>query len=127
MALTVDSTTSRPEGHTLPLVTDAPDLGIILQELEQVLAHVTALLERLSAAEVLPPVPAVTLPHPQRLTLLEREVLARVAVGQRNREIAADLHLSPGTVKQYLSSIFARLGARNRADAVRIGRAYHLI
>ncbi|MCZ4492316.1 MAG: hypothetical protein QOH30_3900 [Baekduia sp.] len=54
----------------------------------------------------------------QRLTVREREVLERVAVGLTNAEIAADLSLSPNTVKEHASSMFRKLGARNRADAV---------
>jgi DNA-binding NarL/FixJ family response regulator len=54
----------------------------------------------------------------QRLTVREREVLERVAAGLTNAEIAADLKLSPNTVKEHASSMFRKLGARNRADAV---------
>jgi DNA-binding NarL/FixJ family response regulator len=54
----------------------------------------------------------------QRLTVREREVLERVAVGLTNAEIAADLSLSPNTFKEHASSMFRKLGARNRADAV---------
>jgi two-component system response regulator DesR len=54
----------------------------------------------------------------QRLTVREREVLERVAAGLTNAEIAADLSLSPNTVKEHASSMFRKLGARNRADAV---------
>jgi DNA-binding NarL/FixJ family response regulator len=49
----------------------------------------------------------------------EREVLELVAAGQTNREVAAALHLSPHTVKDLVSSVYRKLGAKNRADAVR--------
>ncbi|MHB8531870.1 MAG: response regulator transcription factor [Solirubrobacteraceae bacterium] len=49
----------------------------------------------------------------------EREVLELVAAGETNREIAAALHLSPHTVKDLTSSVYRKLGAKNRADAVR--------
>jgi two-component system response regulator DesR len=54
----------------------------------------------------------------QRLTGREREVLELVAAGLTNAEIAAELQLSPNTVKEHASTMFRKLGARNRADAV---------
>jgi two-component system response regulator DesR len=50
----------------------------------------------------------------------EAEVLRRFADGAGPAEIAADLHLSYGTVRNYLASAVTKLGARNRVDAVRI-------
>lgn len=53
----------------------------------------------------------------------EHDVLARIATGETNREIAAALLLSPHTVKQHASAAFRKLQARNRTDAVqRAGR-----
>jgi DNA-binding NarL/FixJ family response regulator len=57
-------------------------------------------------------------PSAQLLTMREREVLELVAAGLTNAEIAAELELSPNTVKEHASSMFRKLGARNRADAV---------
>jgi DNA-binding NarL/FixJ family response regulator len=57
-------------------------------------------------------------PAHQRLTGRELEVLQLVAAGLTNAEIAAELRLSPNTVKEHASSMFRKLGARNRADAV---------
>lgn len=50
----------------------------------------------------------------------EAEVLRRFAAGAGPAEVAADLHLSYGTVRNYLASAVTKLGARNRVDAVRI-------
>jgi len=61
------------------------------------------------------------------LTLRELSVLAYVARGDTVVEIAAGLHLSEGTVRNYLSSVVAKLGARNRIDALRIARDSHWI
>jgi DNA-binding NarL/FixJ family response regulator len=49
----------------------------------------------------------------------EREVLGLMASGATNREIAARLYLSPHTVKEHTSSLYRKLGVRNRAEAVR--------
>jgi DNA-binding NarL/FixJ family response regulator len=55
------------------------------------------------------------------LTLREREVLAFLAEGRTNREIAGALSVSVATVKSHLVHIYDKLGAANRNDA--IGRA----
>ena len=49
----------------------------------------------------------------------EREVLTLMAAGSTNREIAAQLHLSPHTVKEHTSALYRKLDVRNRAEAVR--------
>ena len=49
----------------------------------------------------------------------ERDVLALIAGGSTNREIAEDLYLSPHTVKEHTSALYRKLQARNRAEAVR--------
>jgi DNA-binding NarL/FixJ family response regulator len=48
----------------------------------------------------------------------EREVLALIASGATNREIAEQLYLSPHTVKEHTSSLYRKLNVRNRAEAV---------
>ncbi|MFI7550900.1 response regulator [Micromonospora sediminimaris] len=54
------------------------------------------------------------------LTAREAEILTRHAAGASAAEIATDLHLSRGTVRNYLASAVTKLGARNRVDAARI-------
>jgi len=49
----------------------------------------------------------------------EREVLELIADGATNPEIAERLFLSPHTVKDYTSSLYRKLGVRNRAEAAR--------
>jgi two-component system response regulator DesR len=53
------------------------------------------------------------------LTERERDVLELIAAGSTNREIAEKLYLSPYTVKEHTSALYRKLGARNRAGAVR--------
>ncbi|GHB46958.1 DNA-binding response regulator [Streptomyces cirratus] len=56
------------------------------------------------------------------LTDREREVLREAEFGATNAELAARLHLSQGTVRNYLSMAIQKLAARNRAEAVRVAR-----
>ncbi|MET8155384.1 response regulator transcription factor [Sphaerisporangium sp. NPDC005289] len=50
----------------------------------------------------------------------ELQVLRMAAKGAEAPEIAAGLHLSAGTVRNYLTTIVMKLNARNRVDAIRI-------
>lgn len=52
----------------------------------------------------------------------ERQILQRAGDGRSSAEIAAELRLSEGTVRNYLSGAIAKLGAANRTDAARIAR-----
>jgi DNA-binding NarL/FixJ family response regulator len=52
------------------------------------------------------------------LTDRERSVFAELAAGRSNREIAAELHLSEGTVKVHVGRILAKLDLRDRVQAV---------
>jgi two-component system, NarL family, response regulator DesR len=56
------------------------------------------------------------------LTERERQILQRAGDGRSSTEIAGELHLSEGTVRNYLSEAIAKLGASNRVDAARIAR-----
>jgi two-component system response regulator DesR len=55
---------------------------------------------------------------PAGLSPREREVLELIATGATNGEIAAQLFLSPHTVKEHTSALYRKLGVRNRAEAV---------
>jgi two-component system, NarL family, response regulator DesR len=57
------------------------------------------------------------------LTERERQILWRAGEGKSSGEIAGELHLSEGTVRNYLSEAINKLGATNRIDAARMARA----
>jgi DNA-binding NarL/FixJ family response regulator len=65
-----------------------------------------------------PPRPAGEGP---RLTPREREVLALLARGLGNKQIAWELSVSEHTVKYHVSSLYAKLGAGSRTEALRLG------
>jgi two-component system response regulator DesR len=53
----------------------------------------------------------------------QRQILQHAGEGRSTAEIATELHLSEGTVRNYLSEAIAKLGAVNRIDAARIARS----
>lgn len=59
---------------------------------------------------------------PDPLTDRERQVLRLAGEGMSNAAIAAELHLSEGTVRNYLSEAIGKLGAQNRTEAARLAR-----
>jgi DNA-binding NarL/FixJ family response regulator len=50
-------------------------------------------------------------------TRRELNIVAQMVDGRSNREIAAELQISPETVKTYVARVMRKLGASNRADA----------
>jgi ATP/maltotriose-dependent transcriptional regulator MalT len=61
------------------------------------------------------------------ITRRELEILALVAEGLSNREIAAKLFVSENTVKTHCSRAFDKLGAKRRTQAVQLGKEFGLI
>lgn len=83
------------------------------------------LLTRLIGTFVRAPRPARTAPPARAgldgldgLTEREREILVLIARGRSNTEIADELGVSPSTVKNHVTSLFAKIGVRDRAQAV---------
>ena len=63
----------------------------------------------------------------ETLTAREREVLDLLGRGLSNKLIGRELHISEHTVKFHISSLYAKLGVNNRAEAVSRGARYGLI
>src|SRR5688572_238070 len=62
-----------------------------------------------------------------KMTPRERQVLECVDLGLTNIEIGARLHITSDCVKYHLKSIFAKLGARRRTQAVCLARQFELL
>jgi DNA-binding NarL/FixJ family response regulator len=61
------------------------------------------------------------------LSARELEILYLVSQGMNNKEIASELVIAEGTVKNHLSNILGKLGARDRIQAVLIAREFNII
>ena len=72
--------------------------------------------------------PEISLPPElAELTPRELEVLKLIAVGANNREIAQQLYISEGTVKNHVTNILNRLNLRDRTQAAILARTYLVI
>jgi DNA-binding NarL/FixJ family response regulator len=66
-------------------------------------------------------------PEYEPLSEREIEIISRLAQGLSNREIADDLALAEGTVKNYVSTILSKLHAANRVQAINLARQHKII
>ncbi|MDH6146558.1 MULTISPECIES: response regulator transcription factor [Paraburkholderia] len=140
-----------PASPSLVLLSDDPDSDWILDALpadavailprNAIPAEIVVSIEAVAAGlcvltpDILARLLAETRPSRQKgsgepfeaLTLREIEVLAMLADGLGNKEIARHLDISDNTVKFHLSSIFGKLGATNRTEAVMLGMRHGFI
>ncbi len=86
-------------------------------------AKVLAEFNRLETRPALPAAPVLLEPLSER----ELEILARVAAGDSNKEIAAALYITEGTVKNHVTNILGKLGVRDRTQAALRARELGLI
>ena len=111
--------------ETVQAAMRAGALGYVLKGAEQTdidrAIRAVAAGEAIFGAEVVQAVvdfsSAPSAPFPD-LTTREREVLDLIAAGHRNQVIAGRLFLSPKTVANHVSSIFAKLGVTDRSEAI---------
>jgi two-component system, NarL family, response regulator DegU len=66
-------------------------------------------------------------PEYEPLSERETEIISRLAQGMSNREIADDLALVEGTVKNHVSNILSKLHAANRVQAINLARRHKII
>jgi DNA-binding CsgD family transcriptional regulator len=85
--------------HASPLAGDTDGVGVIIEE-----ARPVTLSAVIAAA--------------YGLTRRERDVAALAARGRATKQIAADLRISPFTVKDHLKAVFAKVGVQSRAELV---------
>jgi len=97
--------------------------GFISKDLEA--SEVARAVQAVGRGQTLFP-PKTSQPAPL-LSGREREVLELIASGATNAEIAGKLFLSPHTVKEHTSSVYRKLGARNRAEAVQLAQRVGLL
>jgi LuxR family maltose regulon positive regulatory protein len=138
---------AEPEGHVRAFVDEGPALAGLLRAAldarqsgsQDVPRTVSApyLRKLLAALEHHPqtrppsrpaaPDPAGVTPALEPLTEREREVLVLIAAGKSNRQIAAELVVTEGTVKTHLTHVYRKLDAHSRTQALVRGRELDLI
>ncbi len=108
------------EGVARAMIT-AGARGVVLRgELDQTLAPT---LRATRTGQLSIPQPGRRQIFPPALSHRESAVLAKVALGQTNAEIAASLFLAESTVKSHLRSVFAKLGVSSRDEAAAVAGA----
>lgn len=90
-------------------------------------AGLLAGLARPPSAETAQPEPPAMPAQDFGLTDREQDVLRLIARGMSNAEIAQELVVSEATVKTHINHIFAKLGARDRAQALVLAQQYKLV
>ncbi|MEU6200196.1 response regulator transcription factor [Streptomyces sp. NPDC047061] len=121
-------TTYDTDSDTLPAI-EAGATGYLLKDAprEELFTAVRAaaqgctVLSPAVASRLVSAVRTPAAPGNEPLSAREREVLALVARGTSNREIARELFISEATVKTHLTHLYAKLGVNDRAAAVATG------
>jgi two-component system response regulator DesR len=104
-----------PSAHELRRAMDAGLDGLVLES--QLPIALAAAVLTACAGQLSIPREARRQIYKPALTYGERQVLSAVGSGLTNTEIAAKLHISPGTVKSRLSTAFTKLGVSSREEA----------
>lgn len=110
-------------GSLLALARHAPRVGLIASDASPA-ELVDAVRQLARGRPVLDPglAAAALRADANPLTVREQEVLRLVATGVTAHEVARTLSLSAGTVRNHLSHILAKMGARTRIEAIRIAQ-----
>lgn len=116
---------AQPEGYVQVFVDEGPLLAHLLARMsipDALQAYVQTILQAFGH-----PTPVTAAPLVEPLTLREIEILRLIAAGLSNQEIAAQLHLSPQTIKVHTRNIYGKLGVTSRTQAVAQGRALGMV
>jgi LuxR family maltose regulon positive regulatory protein len=120
-ALTRALTLAEPEGYVRTFVDEGPALRDLLRRVDEPAGYVAALLDAFDDRRATPVAPEAPprAPSPLAEPLTDREldVLALIAQGLTNREIAEQLVISINTVKTHAKHLYDKLDVRNRAEA----------
>jgi LuxR family maltose regulon positive regulatory protein len=111
---------AEPEQYVRIFLDEGRPLAQLLQQLTPRSPYASRLLAQMES-----PAAADRLPEP--LTNRELEILALVARGASNQEVASELVITVGTVKGHLNHVLGKLGARNRTEAVARARELYLL
>lgn len=118
---------AQPEGYTRVFLDEGEPMAKLLYQAKShrigqgYAPELLSALGRFSATQ-LPPAQLLIEP----LTLRELEVLKLIEAGFTNQDIADKLVISMPTVKRHISNLYAKLGAKNRTQAVSLGRELRL-
>jgi LuxR family maltose regulon positive regulatory protein len=133
--LTEALTLGEPEGFVRTIIHYGKPMGILLTQLLNSQRYATPTKPSVSQKYITQllfalnfSVPEVTPLSPsQTLSSRESEVLHLIAAGFADKEIAAHLVISEGTVKTHIKRIFSKLDAKSRTQAVAYAREMHLL
>ncbi len=126
-----------PEGYVRSFVDEGPEMTALISEVlgarqrgrmhpsDRVSARYLAELMAAFSQEAATPTTDEHLAEP--LSERELEVLALIAAGESNREIAGRLFVSTSTVKTHINNLYRKLGARSRTQAVARARGLGLL
>ncbi len=122
---------AEPEGYIRTFVNEGAPMQSLLQ---QVASHrhvshscVSKLLQVFQHDAIAQPVAAADTTLLEPLSEREQEILRLLAMGMSNREIAASLVLTIGTIKWYVNSIYGKLNVHTRLQAVTRARELRLL
>lgn len=71
--------------------------------------------------------PTASTPSYEPLSEKETAIISRLAQGMTSREVALDMSLAEGTVRNYVSNILSKLQAANRVQAINVARQHKII
>ncbi len=127
-------TLAEPEGYVRLFVDEGEPMQYLLQEFtrkQENVAYAYSLLSVFEGTDRLPQKQIAPTPHQQDLieplTSRELELLALLAEGLTNQEIATQLVIAVSTVKRHTINIYGKLGVRNRTEAVAKARVLSLL